>query len=215
MPSDIQAILWDLDGVIADTEDLYTAFWAEMDALYPTGEPRFTQVIKGHILDWILSAYFPDPDHQTDIVRRLIDYEAAMPYRLYPGVLALMKNAHARGLRNVIVTSSSQRKLDTLLGQNPALRPLIDAMVTDSDVTHGKPHPEPYLVGAEKADATPSRCLVMEDSLSGLESGRAAGARTLAVATGHTVEELRQHADMVFAALAEINLDDVLGVINA
>lgn len=63
-------------------------------------------------------------------------------------------------------------------------------LVTSNDVSRGKPHPDPYLAGAAKLGVPPERCLVVEDAPSGLKSGHAAGAKTLAVCTSHTKQQI-------------------------
>lgn len=63
-------------------------------------------------------------------------------------------------------------------------------LITSNDVSRGKPHPDPYLAGAAKLGVPPERCLVVEDAPSGLKSGHAAGAKTLAVCTSHTKQQI-------------------------
>jgi mannitol-1-/sugar-/sorbitol-6-phosphatase len=75
-------------------------------------------------------------------------------------------------------------------------------VVTASDVTHGKPDPEPFVLGARRLGADPARCLVVEDAPAGLQAGRAAGAATLAVVTTHPAGDL--DADVVVPSLADV-----------
>ena len=78
------------------------------------------------------------------------------------------------------------------------------ALVTAADVTHSKPHPEPYLTGARKAGVDPADCVVFEDSFQGLESGRRAGAFVVGIATTNPAESLEGKADLIVGSLAEL-----------
>ena len=80
------------------------------------------------------------------------------------------------------------------------------AWVTFDDVAHGKPAPDPYLLGARRLGVDPARCLVVEDAPAGLLSGRAAGCATLAVTTTHPAQELA--ADAVVTSLADVDVRD-------
>ena len=104
----------------------------------------------------------------------------------------------------MIVTSSDDRKMDFLYGQHPTFRSHFDAVVTAVDVTHSKPHPEPYLVGARKAGCLPEECVVFEDSYQGLQAGRAAGAYVVGLSTTNPASEVARYADLVVSSLAEL-----------
>lgn len=98
-----------------------------------------------------------------------------------------------------VVTSATRRLGEARLRHIGIEAPLV---IAADDITHGKPDPEPYLLAARKLGVDPARCVVFEDAPAGLESGRAAGMWTVALATTHTADELR--ADAV--------VDDLSGV---
>ncbi len=91
-----------------------------------------------------------------------------------------------------------------LFKQHPEFPSHFDAIVTACDVTHSKPHPEPYLVGARKAGALPSECLVFEDSYQGLESGRKAGCKVIGISTTNPAAEVRMRCDIEAPSLASL-----------
>ncbi|KAK7029679.1 hypothetical protein VNI00_014377 [Paramarasmius palmivorus] len=100
-----------------------------------------------------------------------------------PGVMALLTKLNSEHASNwTIVTSATAFYAPRALEQCGIPLPTA-GIVTSNDVQHGKPHPEPYLAGAKKCRREPQRCLVVEDAISGLKSGRNAGAKTLAVST--------------------------------
>lgn len=203
----LKAVLFDLDGVLIDTEGTYTTFWNEMDRLHPTGVENFAQTIKGSTLTKILSTYFPDPEAQADVSRRLNQLETGMKYRVFPGVFELLEGLRAKGIKTAIVTSSNRIKMGHLFGEEPRLDELTDALVTDEDVTASKPDPQPYIIGATKLGLDPEECIVVEDSVSGLESGRRAGAFVLGVATTNPRAVVEPLADMTVDALADVSAD--------
>ena len=79
------AALFDLDGVLIDSESVYSRFWTEIDRIYPTGIPNYALHIKGTTLPEILKD-FPDEDVQKDILRRISEFQDVMHYELFQGV---------------------------------------------------------------------------------------------------------------------------------
>lgn len=199
-------LLFDLDGVLVDSEGIYTEFWEDIDAIYPTGVKDFAHIIKGSTLDRILGTYFPKEQHPA-ILERLRRQEEEMVYRLFPGTLEYLVAMHECGWRVAIVTSSNMKKMDNLFRQIPELRPHIDVLVTDADVTRSKPDPQGYLIAAEKLGCRPENCIVFEDSISGLKAGRRAGAIVVGVATTNSREDVAPIADYVVDHTVDFNTD--------
>lgn len=199
----ITGALFDLDGVLVDTEGIYTDFWNDIDSRYPTGVPDFARVIKGNTLSAILSTYFPDADIQQQIRSILKEQEATMVYRFFDGVPDLLRRLHSAGFGIAIVTSSNRAKTRNLFAALPELADVIDALVTDEDVTRSKPDPQGYLLGAERIGRRPEECYVFEDSLAGLRAGRAAGATVIGIATTNTREVVEPLADITIDNTAD------------
>ncbi len=199
-----QAFLFDLDGVLIDSEGGYSEFWGEMNRRFAPHEPDLARRIKGTTLPSILSTYFPDAAVQAEIRRLLSEYEDHMPYTLYPGTLDALRELRSRGICRAIVTSSGRAKMDRLLDALPELNMLIDVLVTDEDVSRSKPDPEPYLKAADLLGADPRKCVVVEDSLNGLRSGRAAGAYVVGIATTNPREAIAPLSDAVVDTVADV-----------
>ena len=191
-----KAALFDLDGVIVDTESIYTDFWDDIDRRYPTGVDNFARVIKGNTLARILETYF-DEDLRDEILVLLKEQEESMHYRLFDGVSDFLDRLIENDIPKAIVTSSNDRKMSRLFGQIPDLRPKFEAVITDAMVERSKPDPQGYLIAAEKLGVDPSDCAVFEDSFAGLEAGRRAGAYVVALATTNPRESLYEKADEV------------------
>ena len=200
----IKAALFDLDGVLIDSETLYTRFWENVGKVHKLPSPTFAYDIKGTTLDDILTTYFPQPEVRQSVDRLLHKFENEIVYPVFPGALEFVDSLRGRGLKTVIVTSSDNKKMDFLFAQHPDFASHFDAIVTAADVTHSKPHPEPYLVGAAKAGADAKECLVFEDSFQGLESGRRAGCRVIGLSTTNSAEAIEGKADMVVGSLGEL-----------
>lgn len=200
--------LFDLDGVLIDTESIYTEFWHAMDCTYHTGIKDFVHVIKGTTLDNILNSYFPADFHQ-DIVRRLDNLEHSMPYVIKPGACELLRTLADRGIPAVMVTSSNDLKMSQLWKQHPDFRDYFRDIVTADMITQSKPDPEGYLLGAKIAGASAEHCCVFEDSLQGVMAGRNSGAYVIGVTGTIPVDQLEKYSDRIIDSLEEIDVDQL------
>lgn len=200
-----KAVLFDFDGVLADTEGSYTDFWTDIDNLYPTGVPDFAQAIKGSVLERILTDNFPAPEVRADIRRRLEIFEQSMPIRLFDGALQLLNKLRTKHIPVAIVTSSPPEKMQRAFESNPGLRQAVDVLITDADVTKGKPNPQCYLLGAARLGIPAKSCAVVEDSINGLRAARAANACcVIALATTNPADAVSPLADVVFPHIASL-----------
>ncbi len=127
---------------------------------------------------------------------------------MFPGALEFVDALREAGMKTVIVTSSDDKKMEFLFTQHPGFKGHFDAIVTAADVTKSKPDPEPYITGAAKVGCDASECIVFEDSFQGLEAGRRAGSRVIALATTNPAASLQGKADRIVNSLAEL-ADDI------
>lgn len=200
----MKAALFDLDGVIVDTEPSYSIFWGGMGRDYNVGIDNFSDVIKGTTLTQILERYFPE-EVREEVVEKLNQYEREMRYEIFPEVRDYLEGLRSRGVKCAIVTSSNLEKMDNLWRQQPWLREYFDEVITDEDVTLSKPDPQPYLIAAERLGIAPEDCVVYEDSYNGLLSGRRAGCRVVALATTNPRASLEDKADIVVDNLGQLS----------
>lgn len=204
-------VLFDLDGVLIDSEGLYTKFWEDIEHIYPTGIENFVYIIKGNALFKILDTYYPKKLHQ-DIINRVHEFERQMIYPIYDGVIDFLEDLKAHNIPCAIVTSSDNVKMDTLYKQYPFFRPYFNAVITGSDVTKSKPYPEGYLLAAQAIDCNPKDCYVFEDSLQGLDAGIASGATVIALTTSNPIEKVKEKAHEVIENLASYTVEKMLSV---
>ena len=207
-----KGVLFDLDGVVVDSESIYTQFWSDIDKLHPTGVENFAIAIKGNTLQRILADYFPDNDVKQDILERIKDFEINMRYKPFAEAIRFINELKRNQFRIAIVTSSSQKKMDNLYAQNPGFREMFDAVVTGDMVSHSKPDPEPYLLGAEAIGVAPESCYVFEDSISGIESGIRAGATVIGLATTLPYDKIDGKAHLTINDFAGFHVGDMLSV---
>lgn len=196
------AILFDLDGVLIDSEGLYTRFWDETEALYPTGIPNFARAIKGTTLDSIMQLF--KPEERDDIMKRILDFDSHLEYPMFDGALELLDLLGSLGIPTALVTSSNPEKMEQLSRQYPDFTPRFAAVINGSMVSRGKPDPEGYLLAADKLGKKPQRCVVVEDSLQGIRAGRAAGCEVWGLHTTLPRETIVDEATETFANIAAV-----------
>ena len=200
-------VLFDFDGVIADTESQYTIFWNKQGKDY-LGLENFGLTIKGQTLVQIFSKYF-DGMHkeQEEIVPQLNTFEAGMTYDYIPGALEFMKELKRNGIRSAIVTSSNDIKMSNAYASHPELLELVDAVLTSEHFSKSKPDPECFLKGMEVLAGRPEETIVFEDSFHGIAAGRASGAFVVGLATTNKSEALTPLCDMVIDDFTSIDAD--------
>ncbi len=201
----LKAALFDLDGVVFDTEPQYTVFWGSQCRLYHPEHPGLEHEIKGSTLTQIFDRWFSGPlaDEQAAITERLNAFEAQMQYEYIGGFEQLIADLHAHGVKTAVVTSSNQPKMESVYRAQPGFCSLFDAILTSEDFEYSKPHPDCYLKAAERLDVQPDECIVFEDSFNGLKAGRAAGMKVVGLATTNAAD--------VIAPLSDIQITDYVG----
>ena len=203
-------VLFDLDGVLIDSETVYTRFWDGIGKEFNTGIPNFALSIKGMTLPAILNTFFNDDETRQLVKQRIRNYEQTMPYRPFPEAMRFVGELNETGIPCAIVTSSSRIKMDNVYKQNPGFRNHFDAVITAEDVAHSKPDPDPYLKGAAALSLPIQDCFVFEDSLSGIESGLRSGATVFGIATTLPFECINKKARNAINSFAGFHISDML-----
>ena len=193
--SDFSAVLFDLDGVIVDTEGQYSLFWKQIGEEYMPGVPDFALAIKGRTLTQIYDTYFPDAADRAAITERLNAFERQMDFPYIAGAREFLEALQAQGVPTAIVTSSNCDKMACLYARHPEIKNLVTAVLTAEDARRSKPAPDCYLAAAERLGADISKCIVFEDSPSGLAAGRASGAFVIGVCTSLAATEIEPLCD--------------------
>ena len=188
--------LFDLDGVILDTEGSYTAFWDDYGSRH-FSEKDFGLKIKGQTLVKILGDYFPEENERKSITDAINDFERNMSYPFVPGVENYIKSLKSNGIRTAVVTSSNLLKMENVYRCHPGFREMFDIILTSEDFSESKPSPYCYLKAMRLFGAGPEDCVVFEDSLARLQAARVSGAFVTALTTTNPEEVVRNYADLV------------------
>jgi HAD superfamily hydrolase (TIGR01509 family) len=187
-----QAFLFDLDGVILDTESQYDVFWKKTAEKYHLGIENFENLIKGTTLPNIIAKYFSHlPEEQqkeVETTNRAFDVQLKM-YTI-PGALEFLAKLKKTGAKMGLVTSSSDEKLEHVFSELP-IKQYFDTVVSADRITRGKPDPMCYLLAAKDLNVLPENCYVFEDSFNGIQAGKAAGMKVIGLATTNPAESIQ------------------------
>ena len=198
------ALLFDLDGVLVDSTPAVTRVWYQWALEYGFEPEKTVREAHGRPSIESLRELLPDADHQAlnrELeAREIADLEGVIPL---PGAIELLHSLPPD--RWAIVTSCTRDLAEVRI--RAAGLPAPSHIVTSSDITNGKPRPEPYLKGAEILGVSPADCIVVEDVPAGIRSGKAARARVIALRTTATDDELRSTSpDWILNSCADISL---------
>ncbi len=200
----IQAVVFDMDGTLTDSEGLTEQAIASLLADHGV-DPGDDDETRYHGLTWSSIAATMNRDYpqlvgaasgealQAHFHARFVNEPPRLIQGAREAVLAAAEH------HRVAIASSSNRESVEHLVDRLSLHVAIPVRVCAEDVQHSKPHPECYLEAAARLECDPERCVVFEDSLAGLRAGRAAGARTVAITHGKSaaqLDEVRPLADL-------------------
>jgi HAD superfamily hydrolase (TIGR01509 family) len=201
--------LFDLDGVLLDTEQQYSYFYNAFGEKY-LGLKDFGLTIKGQTLVQILSQHIPDAEIEAILRRELNEFEQNMDYSFIPGAYEFLKKVKEDGVPSAIVTSSDDNKMQKLYAAHPEFKSMVDIILTSEYFTKSKPDPECFLKGMEVLGGKPEETFVFEDSFHGLTAGRASGARVVGLSTTNSREAIAPCCDIVIDDFTGITLKDIL-----
>jgi len=185
------AFLFDLDGVLIDTEPQYDIFWDKIAEEYQLGIENFVNIIKGTTNFEIMSIYFSKMTEtaQQDIISKYKAFELKMDIIPIPGALEFLKNVKKSGIPMGLVTSSDDYKIEYIFSQLP-IQYCFNTIVSANRITRGKPDPMCYLLASEDLGISPDNCYVFEDSFKGIQAGNSAGMKVIGLSTSNTAESI-------------------------
>ncbi|MBP8536098.1 HAD-IA family hydrolase [Streptomyces sp. MK37H] len=195
------ALLFDNDGTLVSSLDSVLRCWTRWAEEQGIAAEEFARVeLHGRPADDIIADLLP-ADRAPRARARIDELELEdVPggVKLLPGAAELLAGLPAG--RWAVVTSANRELAEARLAE-VAIRP--GTLISADDITRGKPHPEPFLLAAERLGVDPARCVVFEDAPAGLAAGRAAGMRTVALAT--TTDRAELVADVVVEDLSAVS----------
>jgi sugar-phosphatase len=196
------AVLFDVDGVLVDSTGSVGRQWRIWAALRGIDEEKVIAIAHGVRALEVIRTIAPHLDAEAE-VRELEKREAGDQdtFSVMPGAIDLVRSI-PEPQWGVVTSGSRQIATERLrLAGIPTPR----VMVTADDVTHGKPHPEPYLKGAELLGFDPKECLVIEDAPAGIRSAHAGGMKVIALTSTYAAAALAE-ANAVVAKLSQIHV---------
>ncbi len=207
-----KALIWDLDGVIADTAPFHFRAWQRVarDRGVIFTETDFRQAFGKRNLEIIAEKFGKDIASQEteslslkkeELFRRI----ARGSIKPFPGVLNLLLSLKSAMWKMAIASSTPEGNI-RLITRSLEIASLFDTVISDRDVSRGKPDPECFLLAAERLEAAPGSCVVIEDAIAGVRAAKNAGMKCIAVTNTHPAEKLVE-ADKVVDSLEEVTLN--------
>ncbi|WP_189036064.1 HAD family hydrolase [Streptomyces daqingensis] len=207
--SSLQAVLLDMDGTLVDTED----FWwdAESEAFAELGhvlKDEWRQVVVGGPMTrsagFLIEATEADitVDELTVLLNAKFTERLRRGVPLAPGARRLLTELRLHGVPTALVSASHREIVDEMLKSLGAEH--FDVTIAGDELSRTKPHPDPYLTAARRLGADPARCAVIEDTVTGVAAGEAAGCQVVAVPSVSPIEAAEGRT--VVKSLEEVNL---------
>jgi HAD superfamily hydrolase (TIGR01509 family) len=205
----LKGILFDMDGVLLDSEEYITRagilmFQEKGFTVQASDFKPFTGMGENRFLGGVAEKYGLPFDLEKDKARTYAIYEEITRGRLKPlkGVREFIERCRQRHLKLAVATSADAVKMRINLRETGLEEELFDTLVNGLEVEHKKPHPGIYLLAASRLNLHPGECLVVEDALSGMKAARAAGCKCLAITSSFRAEDF-DLADWVARDLSE------------
>lgn len=215
----MNALVWDLDGVIVDSGEAHNASWVEMAREYglPYDPDKDFKAMFGRHNNDIISGLWgitdPELSGKMAYSKESAFRREASRLKALPGVIDLAKAARQAGWKQAIGSSAPLANIEILL-KATGMGEYMDAISSGDDVTVGKPDPKVFLIAFERLGVDPAQGVVIEDAPTGVQAAKRAGAACLAVTNTQTRETLEQAgANMVVNTLEGITVETLEALI--
>ncbi|PWN58340.1 HAD family hydrolase [Chryseobacterium viscerum] len=208
---DLKAIIFDMDGVLINTEPQYENFWRTAAKKYNVYFEDFEKQIRGMTVKRLFEAQFRDIGEveKKNLLKEFKACEDEMSFPEISGISALLSHLKESKIKLGLVTSSDLEKLTRVITQKN-LDLYFDVMITANDVVDGKPSPECYLKAADKLGVEPVNCIVFEDSFAGISAAKSAGMVVVGVSSSHSKSELMSECNNVVGDFQRIGLKEII-----
>jgi beta-phosphoglucomutase family hydrolase len=210
----LEAVIWDMDGVLADTAPYHLRAWQETfskrgisftEADFMRGfGVRNDAIIRNILGEQITEAEIEAIAQEKEATFRRIIGQDIKPL---PGALELLRQLHDRGIKMAIASSTVIENIRLIVG-SLGIENYFEAIITGHDVSQGKPSPQVFLVAAQRLSVNPANSIVIEDAVAGVKAAKSAGMPCVAVTGSHPREKLKE-ADLVVDSLEEVTVNDL------
>jgi len=215
----LEAVIWDLDGVLANTASYHLSAWQET---FQKRGMKFTEAdfrrSFGQRNDTIIRNTLGGKTAQGEIEAIAGEKEATFRRMIgqkiepIPGAVELVYSLRRQGVKMAIASSTPIENIQLITG-SLGVANCFQAIVTGHDVTEGKPNPQVFLEAAKRLGAEPENCIVIEDAVAGVTAAKRAGMHCVAVTSTRSRESLKQ-ADLIIKTLEEISIKDLEGLVR-
>ena len=207
--------LFDFDGVVMDTETCYTRFWTEVGIRY-FNDPHFGKDIKGQTLTRIYDRYFSGPleRYRDELTEALNRFEEQMVYTYILGAEQFVADLRVHGVHTAVVTSSDANKMSKVYRQHPEILHMFDEIIMSGMFVRSKPAPDCFLQGMACFGSTPQQTVVFEDSIYGLQAGKASGAFVVGLSTTYPADRVKELSDAVIPHFGGFTYDKMLEMLQ-
>ncbi|MBA7564904.1 MAG: beta-phosphoglucomutase family hydrolase [Dehalococcoidia bacterium] len=217
---EIAAVIWDMDGVLADTAPHHLLAWQETfakrginftEADFKRGFGiRNDAIIKNVLGEQVTPEEIEAIAREKEATFRRIIGKDIKPL---PGALELVKALDEGSIRMAIASSTTIENIHLIVG-SLGIADYFKAVITGHDVTEGKPSPQVFLLAAQRLGAEPKNCIVVEDAVAGVKAAKSAGMYCVAVSNTHPKESLGE-ADLIVASLEMVTVKDLEGLVRS
>lgn len=213
----MKAVIFDMDGVIVDTNPHHRLAWREYYQRNgkTLSDDDFVQYVSGKHNTDIVAHLFANQSLTPEEVHRLSKEKETLFRELYrpvitpvAGLIPFLKALKEAGIRTAVATSAPVENLDFVM-DILNIRPYFDALLNESMVSHPKPDPEIYQKAMAMLGVEPSESIIFEDSMTGIQAAKASGAFVVGIATTQSPDELRPFVDDVATDFTELSLDRI------
>ena len=209
----LEAVLWDLDGVIADTGIYHYQAW--VDVFSKRGKTFTQEQFMRHFgqrHDTIIHSVLGNVSQEvfdaiTEEKQENYRQRVARNIKPLPGAIELIKLLGKNGIKTAIASSAPPENVDIII-KGLGIQDCFDAYARGTEVAEGKPSPLVFLLAAEKLGVEPAKCLVIEDAIAGVAAAKSAGMKCIAVTNSHPRDKLKQ-ADLVVDTLENVSINDL------
>ncbi|GAB3724513.1 HAD family hydrolase [Spirosoma lituiforme] len=211
----MKAVIFDMDGVIVDTNPHHRTAWREYYQRYgkTLSDADFVEYVSGKHNNDILRHLFAGKTLTADESRQLAHEKEALFRELYSkditpvvGLIPFLQSLKKAGILTAVATSAPVENLDFVMDAL-SLRPYFDVLLNESLVTHPKPDPEIYQKAMDMLGVDPAESVIFEDSMTGIQAGKASGASVVGLATTQSLDELYPFVDDAILDFSQMTLD--------
>jgi beta-phosphoglucomutase family hydrolase len=215
----LKAVIWDLDGVIADTGIYHYLAWCDVFGKRGVNFPKeefMSHFGRRHdtiIIDKLGSGLSAEEfeaitnEKQENYRRRVSEN-----IRPLPGAISLIKLLREQSLKVAIASSAPLENIEIII-RGLGVEEYFDAIACGTEVVESKPDPQIFLLAAKKLGIKPANCVVIEDAIAGVAAAKSAGMKCVAVTNSHPAKLLTQ-ADLVVASLETVNIETLQRLFN-